>query len=107
MRWDVAPEELLLAIIALLCAALYGRGGCAVYILTYSFVFLFLLWGEIFSASPVREKAKRAVGYGLILAAQILFAVLAFRPAGPGMLYRLTGVLVVFSPLLVRCVWER
>lgn len=107
MRWDIAPEELLLAIIALLCAALYGNGSCAAYILAYSFAFLFLLCGEMFSAAPVREKAKRAVSYGLILAAQILFAVLVLQPAGPGMLYRLTGVLAVFFPFLVRYVWEQ
>lgn len=100
---------LLLVVTALFCAALYWNGDYIIYILTYAFAFAFLLCYTIFDTSGIGEKIGQTTVYALILAAQILFAVLVMRPASGAEalgLYRLLGVLVIFVPFLVRQIWR-
>lgn len=109
MKRRILPMGLLLASIVLIGAALYWNGNYVVYMLTYIFSFLFLLCSAIFAASAILEKIVQGVVYALVMAAQILFAVLIMRPAdGDGQLfdlYRLLGVLIVLAPFLVRQVY--
>lgn len=111
MKRHIFSMTLLLAIIALICAVLYWNGDYVVYMLTYIFSFLFLFCYVIFTASAIMEKIVQGIVYALILAAQILFAVLVIRPAaGTGqafVLYRLLGVLIIFVPFLVRQIWRQ
>lgn len=109
MKRCTLPAELL-AILALIGAVLYWNGNYIVYMLAYIFSFLFLLCYVVFAASAIREKIAQGILYALILAAQILFAVLVMRPAdGTGYLfdlYRLSGVLIVLIPFLVNGLWN-
>lgn len=109
MKHRILPMSLLLAIIVLICTALYWNGDYVVYMLTYIFAFVFLLCYAAFAASTITEKIAQVMVYALILAAQILFSVLVMRPTfGTGqlfVLYRLLGVLIVFAPFLIRQVW--
>lgn len=111
MKRRMLSAILLLAIIALAGAALYGNGNYVVYILAYVFSFVLLLCCTAVAAVPIPEKAAQAAVYALILAAQIVFAVLVVRPAdGSGPFpdpYRLPGVLIVLVPFLVRQLWGR
>lgn len=111
MKHHVLPMGLLLAVIAFTGIALYWNGNYVVYILAYVFSAVLLLCYALFSASSMAEKAAQAVMYALILAAQIVFAVLVVRPAaGSGEafdLYRLPGVLLILVPFLVRWIWAR
>ncbi len=104
MKRSILSRGLLLAVILLMGAALYGNGNYIFYMLTYIFIFLFLLFSMVRTASPGKEKFIQAILYALILAAQILFAVLVMRPAAPsGQLfdfYYLLGVLIIFVPFL-------
>ncbi len=106
MKRRILPAGLLLIIVVLIGAVLYGNGNYVVYMLTYIFSFVFLLCFAVFAASTVLEKIVQTVVYALILAAQILFAVLVMRPADGTEqffdLYRLLGVLIVLVPFLIR-----
>lgn len=106
MKQRIFPSGLLLAIIVLVNAALYWNGNYVVYILTYAFSFVFLLCYTIFSASAILEKVSQVIVYALVLAAQILFAVLVMRFSdGGGQSFDLThlaGVLIVFVPFLIK-----
>lgn len=106
MKRRILPMGLLLALIALICAALYGNGDYVVFMLTYIFSFAFLLCYALFTASAILEKIVQVIVYALILTAQILFAALIMRSAAnAGRLFpfcRLLGVLIVFAPFLVR-----
>ena len=110
MKQCILPTGLLLVIAALIGAALYWNGNYVVYILTYVFSFVLLLCHTGFSASSAAEKIAHAIAYTLILAAQIVFAVLVVRPAagsGPSCdLSRLPGVLIILVPVLVRQIWR-
>lgn len=110
MKQRILPLGLLLAVLACTGAALYGNGSYVVYILTYVFSFALLLCDAVFAASSAPEKLVRAIVYALLLAAQIVFAVLVVRPAGgAGPVfdpYRLSGVLVTLVPFLVRQIWS-
>ena len=110
MKPCISPKGLLWAIIVLLGAALYEAGNYVVDILTYSFSFSFLLCYALSSASAIREKILQTIVYALILAAQILFAVLVVRPADcagqPFDPYRLLGVLIILVPFLVKRLWS-
>lgn len=101
---------LLSALLILTCAALYCSGDYVAYLLAYIFTFLFLLCRTVFSPLAPMEKLAQGLVYGLILAAQILFAVLILRPAphiAPVFfLYRILGVLMIFAPVLVRLLWR-
>lgn len=105
MKRCVLPVGLL-AIAVLTGAALYWSGNYIVYMLAYTFSFVFLLCDAIFTVSSIPEKIMRAVVYALILAAQILFVVLVMRPVASSEplfdLYRLVGVLIIPVPFLVR-----
>lgn len=106
MKRRVLPAGLLLIIVVLIGAALYGNGDYIVYMLTYIFSFVFLFCLTVFAASAVLEKIVQTIVYALVLAAQILFAVLVMRPADGTEqlldLYRLLGVLIVPAPFLIR-----
>lgn len=106
MKRRVLPAGVLLIIVVLAGAVLYENGNYIVYILTYIFSFVFLLCLTVFAASAILEKIVQTIVYALILAAQILFAVLIMRPADGTEqffdLYRLLGVLIVLAPFLVR-----
>lgn len=109
MKHRILPMGLLLAIIILICTALYWNGDYVVYMLTYIFAFVFLLCYAAFAASTITEKIAQVMVYALILAAQILFSVLVMRPTfGTGqlfVLYRMLGVLIIFAPFLIRQIW--
>lgn len=81
MKRRVLPAGVLLIIVILIGATLYRNGNYIVYMLTYIFSFVFLLCLTVFAASTVLEKIVQTIVYALILAAQILFAVLVMRPA--------------------------
>ena len=106
MKHRFLPMALLWIILALLGVVLYWNGNYAVYILAYTFSFVFLLCYAFFSAPNVLEKVVQGLIYALILAAQILFAVFVIRPADhvelPLNLYRLMGVLIILAPFLAR-----
>ncbi len=106
MKRRVLPAGLLLIIVILIGVALYGSGNDIVYMFSYIFSFVFLLCLTVFAASTVLEKIEQTIVYALILAAQILFAVLVMHPANGTEqlfdLYRLLGVLIVLAPFLIR-----
>lgn len=56
MKRRILPAGLLLIIVVLIGAALYGNGNYVVYMLTYIFSFVFLLCFAVFAASTVLEK---------------------------------------------------
>lgn len=101
----------LLAIAVLISVALYYSGNYVIYMLTYIFSFVFLLCGTIYAAPSIPEKILKSIVHALILAAQILLAVLVIRPASiTGQflaLYRLMGVLVIFVPFAVYHLWRQ
>ena len=106
MKHRIFPMSLMLAMIALIGVVLYWNGNYVVYILAYIFSFVFLLCYAIFAASTILEKIVQVIIYALVLAAQILFAVLVIRPADSTELhfhlYRLLGVLIILAPFLTR-----
>lgn len=110
MKRQLLYLGLLSVILVLACAALCWSGNYVVYLLAYIFTFLFLLCRTIFSPSAFLEKLAQGLVYGLILAAQILFAVLILRPAAQiapvFFLHRVLGVLIIFLPVLVCQIWR-
>lgn len=106
MNRRLFPTGLLLLTVLLAGAALYWNGNYVVYLLTYIFSFVFLLCRAVFSPFSPLEKLAQILLYALLLAAQILFAVLVLRPAaGQWQLFtlcRLLGVLIVLVPFLIR-----
>lgn len=102
MKKRVFTMGLLLLIVFLMCAVLFLYGNYIVYILSYVFCFAFLLCYAAFSASGIREKIAQIILYALIMALQILFAVLVIRLSGNEELCRLLGVAFLFTPFLVR-----
>lgn len=110
MKTGILPKGLLLILTGLAGAALYWSGSYVVYILAYSFSFVFLLCYTVFAPSAIGIKIVQGIVYALILAAQVLFAVLVMRPAsGGGQLFalcRLLGVLMILVPFLIKRLWE-
>lgn len=110
MNKQIFPMAALLAIAALFGAVLYWNGNYIVYMLAYIFFFVLLLCGQVFLDASVLEKIVQVLVYALILAAQIVFAVLVIRPAaegGPSFApCRLLGVLVIFIPFLLKQLWK-
>lgn len=102
MKKRIFPMGLLLMIVFLMCTVLFWNGNYVVYILSYVFSFTFLFCYAIFSATTILEKIAQTIVYALIMAAQILFAVLVIRPSGNDELCRLLGVVFLFTPFLVR-----
>lgn len=110
MKRDMFSAGLLWAAAALMGTVLYWNGNYVVCMLTYIFSFGFLLCCVVLAASAIPEKILQVIVYALILAAQILFAVLVMRPAaGVGQffaVYRLLAVLIVLVPFLVKRIWD-
>lgn len=106
MKARIFQMGLLAATMALIGAALYRNGSYVVYMLTYIFFFVFLLCSTVPAASATRKKVVQVIVYALILAAQILFAVLIIRPASDieqGVdLCRLSGVMITLVPFLIK-----
>lgn len=106
MKHRIFSMSLMLAMIALIGVVLYWNGNYVVYMLAYIFSCVFLLCYAIFAASTILEKIVQVIIYALVLAAQILFAVLVIRPADSTELYfhlyRLLGVLIILAPFLTR-----
>jgi len=89
----------------MLCIALYVHGDYVSYILAYVFVFIFFLCYIIFIPSTHWEKATQITIYALILAAQILFAILFIHSDEDYVvmaLYRLLGSVLLLSAFPVR-----
>ena len=63
MKRRILPAGLLLIIVVLIGAVLYGNGNYVVYMLTYIFSFVFLLCFAVFAASTVLEKIVQTVVY--------------------------------------------
>lgn len=104
---------LMAAVILAACTALFWGGSYVAFILAYVFAFGLVLCYAGFSTTAAGEKAKQGLIFALIMAAQILFAVLVLRTLMEGdmtdyNLGRLAGVALVFVPFLVRrCVFQR
>lgn len=109
MRRRIFSMGILLAIVILICVVLYGNGNYVVYMLTYIFSFVFLFCSVILTDSSIVDKIIQALVYALILAAQILYAALVIRLAAEAKqmfdLCRLSGILILFVPFLVRQIW--
>lgn len=106
MNRRILPMGLLFIITALTGTVLYWSGNYIVFMLAYIFSAVFLWCRTAFAPFPIAEKLARITLSGIVLAAQILFAVLVMRPAAgsgqPFVLCRLLGILIVFSPLLIQ-----
>lgn len=102
MKKRMIPMGLLFIMILLMCAALFWNGNYVVYILSYVFSFTSLFCYAVFSATTIWEKIAQTIVYALIMAVQILFAVLVIRPSGNDELCRLLGTVFLFTPFLVR-----
>lgn len=102
MKKRMIPMGLLFIMILLMCAALFLNGNYVVYILSYIFSFTFLFCYAVFSATTIWEKIAQTIVYALIMAVQILFAVLVIRPSGNDELCRLLGAVFLFTPFLIR-----
>lgn len=76
MKKQLFGNTSLFIILMLLCAALYVHGDYVSYILSYVFVFIFFMCYIIFMHLTTWEKATQITIYALILAAQVLFAIL-------------------------------
>lgn len=103
---------MMVGIILLACAALFWGGSYAAFLLAYVFAFGFLFCCTAFSAASALEKVKQLLVYALIMAAQIVFAVLILRTLleggmTDGRLGKLAGAALIFVPFLVRrCVFQ-
>lgn len=102
MKKNIFPVGLLILIAFLMSVVLFLNGNYVVYILSYVFCFTFLFCHAVFSASTIGEKIAQIIVYALILASQILFAVLVVEPSKNQELCRLMGVIILFAPFLIR-----
>lgn len=110
MKQRICSLIVLWAVLVFAGVILYRNGNFVAYLLAYIFSFVFLLCYMGLSPTSARQKIILGVVDALLLAAQILFAVLVLRPdcgREPAIaLCRLFGVIIIPVPFLVHQLWR-